>query len=657
MKQLQTRAVRGIVTGTLIALIPFSAGPSAARAGSSADETPVEDFRLKDYRGKEHSLAELTDARLVVLVFLGTECPLAKLYAPRLERLSDEYGPRGVAFLGLSSNVQDSITELAAYARIHGIEFPLLKDLGNVVADRLAAVRTPEALVLDERRVVRYRGRIDDQYGVGTARERPVSEDLRRALDELLAGEEVSQPRTEPVGCHIGRIKHAKPDAEVTYSNQIARLLQRRCVECHRPGEIAPFALTEYDEVVGWAEMIAEVVREERMPPWHADPAYGAFSNDRRLSDEEKELLYRWVEDGAPQGDPARLPEPRAFVSGWELPREPDLVLPITEEPFEVAAEGPIRYQGFVVDPGFEEDKWVQAVQILPGNRAVVHHILMFAVPKGMTRNDFPGGASGYDGAFLPGVRVRPYPDGLAKRIAAGSDLVFQVHYTSIGSVQLDQSQVGFLFVDEESVTHEIITTSAYDQSFRIPAHESRYRVEATSLTLPASDLIEMNAHMHLRGSAFRYEALFPDGTTEILLDIPHYDFNWQTAYRLRDPEPIPEGTRIRCVAYFDNSADNLNNPDPSLEIGWGRQTYDEMMIGYFDVAVPRGTDWESGGRRDPAAQRFLSKHDKDRDGRLARSEAPFRRNLFERIDRDGDGKLTLEELTEGMGELKKPTR
>jgi len=272
----------------LACLLPMLLAVSVQATEPGATGQPLTGFELKDFRGKLHRMEDFADSGFLVVAFLGTECPLAKLYSPRLVELHDNYQSRGVAFVAISSNVQDSITELAAYARIHNIGFPVLKDLGNRVADELGAVRTPEVFVLDQERKIRYRGRVDDQYGIGYIRDEPQRNDMAEALDELLSGKQVTVPATEAVGCHIGRVREPKVDAEVTYTNRIAGILQERCVECHRAGDIGPFALDDYDEVVGWAEMIEEVVREERMPPWHAHPDFGRFSNDRRMSDEEK---------------------------------------------------------------------------------------------------------------------------------------------------------------------------------------------------------------------------------------------------------------------------------------------------------------------------------------------------------------------------------
>jgi peroxiredoxin len=633
----------------LLSALMSSAMAAFAAEGQAAKT--VEDFQLKDFRGTEHSLSDYRESKAVVVAFLGTECPLAKLYGARLAQLAKEYEARGVQFLGVNANVQDSITEIAAYARVHEIDFPILKDVGNELADALGAVRTPEVFVLDAERAVRYHGRIDDQYGVGYARDQPQKAELKAALDELLAGKDVTTPQTRPVGCHIGRIREADEQAAVTYSNQIARILQNRCVECHREGEIAPFALTEYDEVVGWAPMIEEVVREGRMPPWHASKEHGQFENNRELSDDEKRTLYAWVKAGAPEGDPQQLPEPRTWQVGWQFAREPDFVAPITEEPYRVKADGELRYQWFQIDPGFEEDKWVSAVEIQPGNRAVVHHVLMFAGSEDDIGEHFRGGAAGYDGIFVPGQRVQPYPDGVARRIAAGSRLVFQVHYTPNGSEQFDQSRVGMLFVDPKDVKYEVRTASAVNSDLRIPPNEANYRVESASSRLPANTrLLSLTPHMHLRGKSFHYEVISPGGERETLLDVPRYDFNWQTAYRLAEPMPLAEGARLHCVAHFDNSADNLNNPDPSKRVRWGEQTWDEMMIGYFDYVVPVGTSSQlaSEDRQKRRAEDLFDRLDKNVDGKVVVDEVPGRfQALFKQLDKDQDEALSLDELSE----------
>jgi peroxiredoxin len=554
----------------------------------------VGDFTLRDYRGAERSLREFADRKLVVVAFTGTECPLARLYGPRLAQLAREYEPKGVAFIGICSNQQDSISAIAQYARDGEIKFPILKDVGNAVADQFGAVRTPEVFVLDAGRVVRYRGRIDDQYGIGFARPRPGHRDLAAALDELLAGKPVTTPVTTAPGCFIGRVQPAVKAGPVTYSKHIAPILQKHCVECHRPGEIGPFSMTSYREVAGWTDTIEEVLRDGRMPPWHADPAYGHFSNDSRLPEAEKQLIFDWIKGGAPEGDPRDLPKPVAFTHGWRIPK-PDLVLRIPHA-FHVPAQGDVPYQFIVVDPGFKEDKWVKAAEIRPTCRAVVHHVLVFVQPPGGGHDRYGGFAANWLAGTVPGARPQILPEGTAKFVPAGSRFLLQIHYTTNGKPQTDQTCLGLVFADPKEVKKEVSTEMAANPKFAIPPNTGRYPVESDNVVEEDSILLELMPHTHLRGKTFRYEAFYPDGRSEVLLDLPRYDFNWQNSYTLAEPKRLPKGTRIHCLATYDNSKDNPSNPNPNVTVRWGDQTWEEMMIGYYNV-VPADQDLQKNPR------------------------------------------------------------
>ncbi len=551
-------------------LLPLSVAlvaVAALTANAAEDETPspigkkVESFSLRDYRGKMRSLDEWKDSKLLVIAFVGAECPLAKVYAPRLESLSQEFQSKGVAFVAIDSNVQDSLTEVGDYARIHKLTLPVLKDTGNQIADQLGAVRTPEVFVLDSDRVIRYWGRIDDQYGfktgAGYAKPRLSRRDLAEALGELLDGKPVSQPIVKADGCFISRQRKTEPHGAITYSKQIARILQKRCVECHRSGEIAPFALTSLDEVVPWAETICEVVDQGRMPPWFANPQHGHFSNDARLTSCEKHVISDWVKNGCPQGDPKDLPPPRQFVEGWRI-GEPDQVIAMSDKPYKVQAEGVVAYKFFTVDPGWKEDKWVHAAECRPGNRAVVHHIIVFIQSPGDGEFRDGGGLAGYAPGSLPAI----HENGTATFVPANSKLVFQLHYTPNGSEQEDISKMGVIFADPKTVKKRIRGGMVGDLTFKIPPGADNHEVRASHKFLRDALLLDLTPHMHLRGKSFRYEAEFPDGRREVLLDVPKYDFNWQLTYHLAEPMLIPKGTRVHCTAHYDNSEENPANPE-----------------------------------------------------------------------------------------------
>jgi hypothetical protein len=360
----------------------------------------------------------------------------------------------------------------------------------------------------------------------------------------------------------------------------VARILRDRCVACHREGEIAPFSLASYKEASGWAEMIDEVVQGGRMPPWHASPEYGKFSNDCRLTDEEKRTIATWVAAGAPEGDPKDLPEPAHYVDGWRIPA-PNLVISLPKT-IEVPAEGTMPYQNFSIDPKLKEDVWVRASQVRPGNPSVVHHLVVFVIPPGTRESE---GRIDFLAAYAPGMPPRVLPDGLAKLVPAGSKLMFQVHYTPRGTPQTDRSEIGLVFADPKTIRKEMTAIATINMDLRIPAGAADYAATAEHRFDQDTILYSLLPHMHLRGKAFRFEAVFADGRREVLLDVPRYEFEWQNVYVLSEPRLMPEGSVLRCLARYDNSAANFSNPDPTKTVTWGEQTKDEMLVGYVEVA------------------------------------------------------------------------
>ena len=564
------------------------AGPVAeASVPAVPESTPVgraiDDFTLHDVFGRPHDLAEWADYKLLVVAFLGTECPLSKLYGPRLDELAQQFGPRGVAFVGVNPNAQDSLGAVADFVRLHNITFPIFKDINGTVADRMGAVRTPEVFVLDAGRVVRYWGRIDDQYGVRGRRPAPTRRDLADALGELLDGRPVARPAVPSVGCRIGRAPTPSDGGgEVTYTNQISRILQRRCVDCHRAGEPGPFPLTDYRDAADWSAMIREVVDDGRMPPWLADPKHGRFRNDARLTADERRLLFRWIDDGCPEGDPANLPPPPNFPDGWRISR-PDQIVTMADQPYEVPAQGDLPYQYYLVDPGFTEDKYLQAAEVRPGDASVVHHALVMIVPPG--EDGISPDSAGALLDYAPGMAPIVFPQGEAFRVAAGSKFLFQMHYTPNGSPRRDRSCLGLVFADPKTVKSVVRGGAVFNTGIAIPAGARDYRLTAEWVAPQDVLLLNLSPHMHLRGKAFRFEAAYPDGRRETLLDVPRYDFNWQLRYELEAPKRLPKGTRLVCTARWDNSADNPANPDPTRAVGWGDQTGDEMLIGFFAYA------------------------------------------------------------------------
>lgn len=556
-------------------------GLSAADAHKTDLRQVLQSFELSNNYGKSVALREFADRPIMVLAFLGTECPLAKLYGPRLDELQKRFADQGVVVIGINSNNQDSLSELTAYVHRSKISFPMLKDVGNRLADAVGATRTPEVFVLDADRQVRYHGRIDNQYGIGVARPQAEREDLTIAIEELLAGKMVSIPKTPAVGCYIGRVKSVEKTGEITFNKHISRILNARCVECHRVGEIGPFNLTNYADVLGWEDTILEVLADNRMPPWNANPAYGHFKNDARLSSQEVDLIKAWISGGMPEGDAADLPEPPQFVDGWKI-AQPDQVIYMDDQAFKVPAQGVVDYKRFLVDPGWTEDKYIDAAEARPDNREVVHHILAFIIPPGAKRMQLDAVLVGYAPGSLP-VKLE---DGLAIHVPAGSKLLFEMHYTPNGAEQTDRSYIGVHFTSKDKVSKLLQGRVAIENDFLIPAGANAHEVTASYRTRRDEMLMSMTPHMHLRGKAFRYEAQYPDGRREVLLDVPKYDFNWQLKYILAEPKRLPKGTQVMCTAVYDNSEDNLANPDPSRPVRWGDQSWEEMMIGFFDTVA-----------------------------------------------------------------------
>ncbi len=575
--------VRCVILGLLLSAVASSsvvAFDDIVPSLDAAKKNVKHDFTalsLPDCFGKTFDLKQLDISPVIAIAFVGTECPLAKLYGPRLQELSARYSDKGVRFIAVCSNVQDSLTEIVAYRNNAGITFPILIDSQQQLADLVQATRTPEIVILDDSRSVAYHGRIDDQYGIGIVREKPQEEFAATALDSLLAGQSPKTATSAAVGCLIGRHRKVEPHGEITYSRHIAPIFNSRCRECHRPGEIAPFPLTSYADTVGWEATIAEVVQEERMPPWNANPEFGHFKNDARLSAEEKKLIQEWIGNGCPEGDSADLPVPPQFVTGWRMPK-PDLVIPVRDAPFTVPATGVVDYQYLRVDPKFTEDKYVVAAEARPGNPAVVHHIIAFLMVPGQKDISLGKMLIGY----APGTSPLVFADGAAMKVPAGTQIIFEMHFTPNGTEQTDISSIGLKFIDASEVKHEVIGLEAVNSKFRIKPRQAAFPVEASERFEEDIRLLSLTPHMHLRGKSFRYEATFPDGTSEVLLDVPKYDFNWQLRYEFAEPRLIPAGTVVKCLAKFDNSSENLNNPDPSKEVGWGQQSWDEMMIGFF---------------------------------------------------------------------------
>jgi hypothetical protein len=374
--------------------------------------------------------------------------------------------------------------------------------------------------------------------------------------------------------------------APLTFHKDVEPILQRHCQSCHRPGESAPMSLLTYAQTRPWAKAIRASVFTGKMPPWQADPHYGKFSNDPSLAPAEKQTLISWADIGAPEGDPVDAPKPIAFPQGWRIPK-PDAIFEMPQD-FTVPAKGALDYQYIAVPTHFTEDKWVEMAEVRPGDPSVVHHaIVMVDTGGGEATEEYLAG-------YAPGMTPQMWKPGQARRIKAGASLVFQMHYSPTGKACKDRTRIGLVFA-RAPVAEQIVAMQVLYPTLAIPPGNSNYRVEASAVMPQTVRLAGMRAHMHLRGKSFQFRAIYPTGESEILLNIPKFDFDWQPYYYLETPKILPRGTRIVCTAYFDNSANNIVNPDPTKLIHWGPQSWDEMMIGWLDLAVPANSSTATG--------------------------------------------------------------
>jgi len=379
----------------------------------------------------------------------------------------------------------------------------------------------------------------------------------------------------------------------VTFTKDVAPIFYKNCTGCHRPGEIAPMSLLTYNDARPWAKSIREKVANRDMPPWHADPKYGEWRNDRRISQDAINTILAWVNNGAKEGDPKDLPPMPEYTPGWRIGK-PDQTFSAPEQA--VPADGVVDYQYLSVPTNFKEDRWITAAEIRSSAHAVVHHVIVFVQE--------PGATSRLQGkllvGFAPGEDPAVFRAGFGRKIPAGSNLLFQVHYTPNGTATKDVTTVGLIYA-KSPVEHTVVTRPVLQTAFEIPAGHPNYEVRSSFTFNEAAQLYSFMPHMHLRGKDFEYKAVFPDGTSKILLSVPRYDFSWQTYYVLKEPIAVPKGTRIECVAHFDNSTNNRYNPDPTKAVRWGDQTWEEMMIGWtsfvYDSPPPatKATETKSG--------------------------------------------------------------
>ena len=377
----------------------------------------------------------------------------------------------------------------------------------------------------------------------------------------------------------------AQAQSAPTFAKDVAPIFYSNCVECHRPTMFAPMSLITFDEARPWARSIRQRVAARTMPPWGADPAHGVFKNDPRLSDKEVSTILAWVDAGAPKGDDLDLPVAPKFAEGWSIGK-PDVVFTMTED-FKIPATGVVEYQYLRLPTSITEDKWIQAIEIKPQARAHVHHVLAYTQPTGSPLNENGALGPGSIGGVTPNKPGVVFEPGIGRLLTANSDIVLQMHYTTNGEPTTDRTQVGIVFAKEAPKMQQR-GGSVIQPRFVIPAGAPAHEVRGSRVLAADTLITSFTPHMHVRGKSMTYIATFPDGTTETLLSVPKYDFNWQISYELAKPRLFPKGTQIEVIAHYDNSPANKFNPDPTKDVRWGDQTWEEMMIGFWGTVVER---------------------------------------------------------------------
>ncbi|MDB5386655.1 MAG: thiol-disulfide isomerase-like thioredoxin [Planctomycetaceae bacterium] len=566
-----------LLVGTFVG--QFSIDPASAADRQPVIGTVIQDLRFKDIRGLQRSIADLGKKQAYVFVFTTTHCPLVQKTIPKLIELDARYASRNVQIVAVNVGADDSIRDMAAQAIELDAAFPFVKDYDLSCAKSLGVERTPEIVVLNADRKLVYRGRIDDQLRLGGARPEPSRRDLEEALNDVLENREVRVSQTTVDGCLITTPAIvSKSEPIPTFHQDIAPILQQRCVSCHRPNTAAPFSLLTFADAQAQAEMLAEVVVDQRMPPWYANPKHGTFQNDPSLSKAERDTLVRWVRTGRIEGKPPETPvNSELSTSKWRIGK-PDLIITMLQQEG-IPSTGFVPYRVTLLPYLFLNDTWVEAFEILPDNPAVVHHCNMaYVTTKGASQETFLTG-------FVPGgqpLDMGRFNNGVACFVPRFSTLVLQIHFTTTGKPEKCRISVGLRF--PRRIVHKQFQHILLDpHRLRIPPEHGAFAVHSERVLNCDATLLGLFTHMHVRGKDATFFAERPDKSRETLLQIPNYNFEWQLGYEIEPgKKQFPKGTRIEAIAHYDNSAFNPYNPDSKRTVPWGQQTYDEMFNGFL---------------------------------------------------------------------------
>jgi peroxiredoxin len=628
-----------------LTLAVLLSGTTAAVAGNGrpADRvgSTVPSVALSDSSGKPVDLQSLHGNKATIVVFLSFECPICTSYLQPLGEMFDAYRSKGTAVVGVVVGDDETSADVARQIKEFRITFPVLRDDKHIAADAFGAAITPEAFLLDDKGVIRYRGRIDNRYASRVRQNTQVTNhDLRQALDNLLADKPIATPVTKAVGCAISREqKTLAHTGSVTFYRDVLPIVQNRCQACHRPGEVGPFSLMTYRQAVNWAGDIKDYTQSRRMPPWK--PTEGPpFLHERKLADQEIATIASWVDAGTPEGDSHDAPPPRHFVEGWQR-GTPDLVLESGD--FQVGPSGRDVFRCYVMPTSLPEDKYVTAVEVRPGNSRIAHHALLFLDTMAQGRkleadenkrpkkadeiDKGPGYFSGMGVGFLPrgslggwapGQISRELPEGTAYFLPKGADVVMQMHYHRDGRLETDRTRVGLYFAKKPIARRfQGIVTAGGQAGFRaffIPPGANHLRLHGRTWIEQDCDIYSVMPHMHLIGRDIKVTMTPPGGATMTLVHIPDWDYNWQETYFFKEPIHAKAGTKFEVEAFYDNSAANPNNPNnPPKMVTFGEQTTNEMCFGFIGATTDRPGRIRMRFNEQPRnAQRALNRQSSD---------------------------------------------
>ena len=568
----------------LLCVAALTSGPflQAAEPDTAAVQIGgiVENLQFKDRLFLERGLDDFEKAEAIVIVASNTSCPIVQKYWPKLVRLNDEYASKGVQFVSMNVMHSDSISDMSAQAIKFNVPFPVVKDIDGMGVAQLGFTRTPEVVVLDADHRLVYRGRIDDQHRVGATTPAVRKDSLKNAINSVLAGNAPNPAETSVDGCLITAPPVIEGDAALTWADHIQPLFKSHCADCHKPGTEAPFALEVYDDVTGQADMIAEVVADQRMPPWYGAAEYKDFINHRGMSTDERHMVQAWIKGGMTRGTQTTETVSREPVKiGWQL-GQPDKIITTTEN-HQLPADGYVDYKYSILPYVFTEETWVRSIEILPENPNVVHHANLFAFPKDKGIN-----AAWFITGKVPGSGALQLKDEVAVRIPKGTVLALQIHFTTTGQPEQSRLSLGLHYAGgtvNKSFQHILVR----NQEFSIPPGDPYHPVVDSETLEHDVTAIGLFSHMHVRGRDMSYKVHYPDNTTEDLLVIPNYSFDWQMGYEWAEgTRKFPKGTRLECVAHFDNSEFNPFNPDATDTVHDGPQTYHEMMMAFMFYTI-----------------------------------------------------------------------